>query len=134
MCTLALISSLCVFHAQVRSCACNVFEYPYYNCPSGNYFEYQAFAIGYPSQAAKTYLECGFVSILFPGGPYQVWAHCSKGNLSGEQLNSSICTISVLGVEEPFHVLDEATVKKLIDAFEISGQDETPAAEPDAAL
>nr|AFK49441.1 unknown [Lotus japonicus] len=27
----------------------------YYNCPSGNYFEYQAFAIGSRSQAAKTY-------------------------------------------------------------------------------
>ncbi|KAL5208722.1 hypothetical protein ABZP36_033157 [Zizania latifolia] len=28
----------------------------YYNCPSGNYFEYQAFDIGSRSQAAKTFL------------------------------------------------------------------------------
>ncbi|KAL1163549.1 hypothetical protein V6Z11_A06G009300 [Gossypium hirsutum] len=34
----------------------------YYNCPSGNYFEYQAFAIGSRSQAAKTYLERRFES------------------------------------------------------------------------
>nr|VDD59850.1 unnamed protein product [Brassica oleracea] len=32
----------------------------YYNCPSGNYFKYQVFAIGSLSQAAKTYLERRF--------------------------------------------------------------------------
>ncbi|WJZ83085.1 hypothetical protein VitviT2T_002795 [Vitis vinifera] len=28
----------------------------YYNCPSGNYFEHQAFVVGSRSQTAKTYL------------------------------------------------------------------------------
>ena len=32
----------------------------YYNCPSGNYFEYKAMTIGARSQAAKTYLEKHF--------------------------------------------------------------------------
>ncbi|KAK1304984.1 Proteasome subunit alpha type-1 [Acorus calamus] len=32
----------------------------YYNCPSENYFEYQAFAIESRSHAAKTYLEQKF--------------------------------------------------------------------------
>lgn len=36
----------------------------YYNCPSGNYFEYQAFAIGSRSQAAKTYLERKFENFV----------------------------------------------------------------------
>lgn len=29
----------------------------FYNCPSGNYYEYKAMTIGARSQAAKTYLE-----------------------------------------------------------------------------
>ncbi|XLS61848.1 hypothetical protein HN51_016076 [Arachis hypogaea] len=36
----------------------------YYNCPSGNYFEYQAFAIGSRSEAAKTYLERKFENFM----------------------------------------------------------------------
>eukprot|EP00959_Pyramimonas_sp_CCMP1952_P286261 5985956-Pyramimonas_sp.AAC.1 len=32
----------------------------YYTCPSGNYFEYKAMAMGARSQAAKTYLERKF--------------------------------------------------------------------------
>uniref|UniRef100_A0A7S4PAC0 Proteasome subunit alpha type n=1 Tax=Guillardia theta TaxID=55529 RepID=A0A7S4PAC0_GUITH len=34
----------------------------YYNCPSGNYYEYKAMTIGARSQAAKTYLEKHFAS------------------------------------------------------------------------
>ncbi|KAA8490590.1 Proteasome subunit alpha type-1 [Porphyridium purpureum] len=34
----------------------------YQTCPSGNYFEYEAFAIGARSQSAKTYLEKHFES------------------------------------------------------------------------
>ncbi|XP_026430987.1 proteasome subunit alpha type-1-A-like [Papaver somniferum] len=34
----------------------------YYNFPSGNYFEYQAFAIGARSQSTKTCLQCKFDS------------------------------------------------------------------------
>eukprot|EP00887_Chlorella_sp_A99_P005736 scaffold1.g5736.t1 len=32
----------------------------FYNCPSGNYYDYKAFAMGARSQAAKTYLERQF--------------------------------------------------------------------------
>ena len=32
----------------------------FYNCPSGNYYDYKAFAMGARSQAAKTYLERNF--------------------------------------------------------------------------
>lgn len=108
----------------------------YYNCPSGNYFEYQAFAIGSRSQAAKTYLERRFESFTDSTREDLIKDAliATRETLQGEKLRSSICTVAVMGVGEPFHILDQDTVQKLIDAFEIVGQDEGPAAEPDAAV
>lgn len=102
----------------------------YYNCPSGNYFEYQAFAIGSRSQAAKTYLERKFET--FDGASREeLIKHALfaiKETLQGEKLKSSICTIAVLGVGEPFKVLDQQTVQELINSFEIV-EEEGPATE-----
>ncbi|KAL9445992.1 hypothetical protein AB3S75_013801 [Citrus x aurantiifolia] len=107
----------------------------YYNCPSGNYFEYQAFAIGSRSQAAKTYLERRFENFsestredLIKDALMAI-----RETLQGETLKSSICTVAVVGAEEPFHILDQETVQKLIDSFEIAGTEEGPAAAPDSA-
>ncbi|KAG9449689.1 hypothetical protein H6P81_009654 [Aristolochia fimbriata] len=97
----------------------------YYNCPSGNYFEYQAFAIGSRSQAAKTYLERKF----------ETYNDCSsdelikdalfaiKETLQGEKLTSSICTVAVLGVDEPFHIIDQQIIQQLIESLEIKEED-----------
>lgn len=92
----------------------------YYNCPSGNYFEYQAFAIGSRSQAAKTYLERRFESFnessredLIKDAILAI-----RETLQGETLKSSLCTVSVLGVDEPFHFLDQESIQKVIDTFE----------------
>ncbi|XP_058092039.1 proteasome subunit alpha type-1-A-like [Magnolia sinica] len=104
----------------------------YYNCPSGNYFEYQAFAIGSRSQAAKTYLERKF----------ETFANCSredlirdalfaiKETLQGEKLTSSICTVAILGIGEPFQIIDQQTIQQLIDSLEIREE----AGEPSAAM
>lgn len=107
----------------------------YYNCPSGNYFEYQAFAIGSRSQAAKTYLERRFGNFMDSSRDDLIKDAllAIRETLQGETLKSSICTIAVVGAGESFHVLDNETVQKLIDAFEIAGGDEAPAAAPDAA-
>lgn len=100
----------------------------YYNCPSGNYFEYQAFAIGSRSQAAKTYLERKFEK--FSGSSRDELLKDAlfaiRETLQGEKLTSTICTVAVLGVGEAFQILDQGTVQALIDAFEISGE-EAPA-------
>jgi len=105
----------------------------YYNCPSGNYFEYQAFAIGSRSQAAKTYLERRFESFadysrdeLIKDALFAI-----KETLQGEKLSSSICTVAILGVGEAFHVIDHSTIQELIDSQEIG--DEPAAAAPAAA-
>ncbi|KAL5713585.1 RNA polymerase-associated factor [Ranunculus cassubicifolius] len=97
----------------------------YYNCPSGNYFEYQAFAIGSRSQAAKTYLERKFESFtnssredLIKDALFAI-----KETLQGEKLTSSICTVSVLGVGEPFHVMDQKTIHELIQSLELKEEE-----------
>jgi len=108
----------------------------YYNCPSGNYFEYEAFAIGSRSQAAKTYLERKFDN--FVGSSREDLIKdaliATRESLQGEKLRSSVCTIAVVGVGEPFHILDQETVQQLIDSFEIVREEEPPAeeAQPDA--
>ncbi|KAH9618278.1 hypothetical protein KSS87_005186 [Heliosperma pusillum] len=105
----------------------------YYNCPSGNYFEYQAFAIGSRSQAAKTYLERKFET--FDGSSKdELIKHALfaiKETLQGEKLKSSVCTVSVVGVGEPFYTLDQQVVQELINSFEIV-EEEGPAAEEEA--
>ncbi|CAL1384178.1 unnamed protein product [Linum trigynum] len=109
----------------------------YYNCPSGNYFEYQAFAIGSRSQAAKTYLERRFESFNDSSRDELVKDAliAVRETLQGETLKSSICTVAVVGINEdgtnePFHILDQDAVQKLIDAFEIVKE---PATEAPAA-
>uniref|UniRef100_A0A2N9ICB9 Proteasome alpha-type subunits domain-containing protein n=1 Tax=Fagus sylvatica TaxID=28930 RepID=A0A2N9ICB9_FAGSY len=107
----------------------------YYNCPSGNYFEYQAFAIGSRSQAAKTYLERRFENFVDSSREDLIKDAliATRESLQGEKLRSSICTIAVVGVGEPFHILDQETVQQLIDTFELVGEDPPPAPEPAAA-
>ncbi|PWA78293.1 proteasome subunit alpha type-1 [Artemisia annua] len=102
----------------------------YYNCPSGNYFEYQAFAIGSRSQAAKTYLERKFEKFTSSSRDDLIKdaLFAIRETLQGEKLTSSVCTVSVVGVEEPFTILDQATVQALINEFEISAE-EAPANE-----
>lgn len=106
----------------------------YYNCPSGNYFEYQAFAIGSRSQAAKTYLERRFEN--FVGSSREDLIKdaliATRESLQGEKLRSSVCTIAVVGVGEPFHILDPETVQQLIDTFEIVREEEAAPAEEEA--
>ncbi|KAG1342809.1 Proteasome subunit alpha type-1-A [Cocos nucifera] len=93
----------------------------YYNCPSGNYFEYQAFAIGSRSQAAKTYLERRFEAFnsnsreeLIKDALFAI-----KETLQGEKLTSASCTVAVVGIREPFHVIDQKTIQEVIDSMDV---------------
>lgn len=46
-----------------------------------------------------------------------------RETLQGEKLTSSVCTIAVLGVGVPYHVLDKETVQTLINEFEVVNED-----------
>lgn len=52
-----------------------------------------------------------------------------RETLQGETLKSSLCTVSVLGVGEPFHFLDQETIQKVIDTFEKVPEEEEGEAE-----
>ncbi|KAK1325144.1 Proteasome subunit alpha type-1 [Acorus calamus] len=103
----------------------------YYNCPSGNYFEYQAFAIGSRSQAAKTYLERKFETFTNYKGEELIKdaLFAIKETLQGEKLTSSICTVAVVGVDEPFHFVDPKMIQEVINSMEV--REEAPAEQID---
>lgn len=107
----------------------------YYNCPSGNYFEYQAFAIGSRSQAAKTYLERRFENFTDSSRESLLKdaLFALRETLQGEKLTSNVCTVAVLGVGEPFHILDKEAIHTLINDFELAGEDAPAAPEEGAA-
>ncbi|KAK8914436.1 Proteasome subunit alpha type-1-A [Platanthera zijinensis] len=107
----------------------------YYNCPSGSYFEFQSIAIGSRSQAAKTYLERRFEGFekysreeLIKDGLFAI-----KETLQGEKLTSAICTVAIVGVGEPFHVIDQQTIERVIESLDIGDEDAPPPAVAESA-
>ncbi|KAL4341880.1 hypothetical protein GQ457_08G026720 [Hibiscus cannabinus] len=104
----------------------------YYNCLSGNYFKYQAFAIGLCSQAGP------FMRFWWFRGELKNFTDASRDDLikdalmairktlHGETLKSFVCKNVVVRVRDPFHIVDQATVQQIIDAFEIVGGQEGP--------
>eukprot|EP00245_Coleochaete_scutata_P001381 TRINITY_DN1168_c0_g1_i1.p1 TRINITY_DN1168_c0_g1~~TRINITY_DN1168_c0_g1_i1.p1 ORF type:complete len:285 (-),score=63.94 TRINITY_DN1168_c0_g1_i1:393-1247(-) len=89
-------------------------------CPSGNYYEYYAMAIGSRSQAAKTYLERRFESFgdctldeLIKHALFAV-----KETLQDGELSSLNCSVAVVGKDKKFTILDAADIKPYIDHLE----------------
>ena len=104
----------------------------YQNCPSGNYFEYQAFAIGSRSQAAKTYLERKFDTFM-GCTKEELIRHALfavKESLQDEELSITNCSVAVLGIDEPFQILDVKTLQSFIDGLEEKTVDEPEVGEP----
>lgn len=100
----------------------------YQNCPSGNYFEFMAFAIGSRSQAAKTYLERKFETFMECSKEELVRhaLHAVKESLQDEELSSANCGVAIVGVGEPFVILDAKTLQAHIDSLE-GGKDDQAA-------
>lgn len=80
----------------------------FYNCPSGNYYDYKGFAMGARSQAAKTYLERHFETFgeaatddLVRHALRALHASLQDGDLT--ELN---CTVAVVGEGTPFTILE----------------------------
>jgi 20S proteasome subunit alpha 6 len=88
----------------------------YETCPSGNIFEYFAYALGDRSQSAKTYLEKHFESFeneerdnlilhavraLSKSISVKTIAEASSSN----PLTADNCSVAVVGLDESFHEL-----------------------------
>lgn len=95
-------------------------------CPSGNYYEYIAMAIGARSQSAKTYLEKNFEQFST-----QTWQELVKHGLKAlkasaqeTELSEHNVSVGVVGRDTKFHLLkaDElrAYLGEINDAMEIA--------------
>lgn len=95
----------------------------YQTCPSANYFDCKAMAIGARSQSARTYLEkhlnsfkdCNLSELINHG------VKALASTLPNEtKLNNKNLSICVVGRDKKFHCLDETELETYINA-EISG-------------
>mmetsp|Transcript_43736 Transcript_43736/g.52901 ORF Transcript_43736/g.52901 Transcript_43736/m.52901 type:complete len:269 (+) Transcript_43736:234-1040(+) len=109
----------------------------YYTCPSGNYFEYKAMAMGARSQAAKTYLERKFeefeasdLDTLIKHALFALKESCTEGDL-----NSKNCSLSYVGEDSEFTLLEGDSIQPYFDALDaddVPGAMEAEAAAPTA--
>lgn len=103
-------------------------------CPSGNYYEYYAMAIGGRSTSAKTYLEKHFESFadMDLDGLLQFALNAMNKTTTGSDstLTAKSVSVAVLGVgeNEKFRLLKEDDIQKYIEKIE------KKEAEPDVAM
>jgi 20S proteasome subunit alpha 6 len=103
----------------------------FYNCPSGNYYDYKAFAMGARSQAAKTYLERNFEGFA-DAPPDELVRHALQAlhaSLQDGELTDKNCTVSVVGLDTTFVILEDEALAPYIAAV----KEEEEAAEAEAA-
>uniref|UniRef100_A0A6B2G8A6 Proteasome subunit alpha type-1 n=1 Tax=Myxobolus squamalis TaxID=59785 RepID=A0A6B2G8A6_MYXSQ len=85
----------------------------YQLCPSANYFDCIAMAIGARCQTAKTYLEKNF-DLFHDASLEQLVEHAVRALNeclpNDTTLSSKNCGISVVGVDYPFSVLDDEVI------------------------
>jgi len=82
----------------------------YETCPSGNYFDYKAMAIGSRNQSAKTYLERTFQDYekasLEELIKHALIAIRETVGSQGEPLSTKNCSLAFVGENTPFRILD----------------------------
>eukprot|EP00850_Spirogloea_muscicola_P017391 SM000149S01326 [mRNA] locus=s149:87077:88662:- [translate_table: standard] len=101
-------------------------------CPSGNYYEYHAMAIGSRSQAAKTYLERKF----------KEFGDCSLEQLiqhaltAEGELTTLNCSLAYVGKDTAFTIVEDAAMQPYLEALSAAdeggdGSGAADAAEPE---
>eukprot|EP00002_Diphylleia_rotans_P006735 TRINITY_DN1610_c0_g1_i1.p1 TRINITY_DN1610_c0_g1~~TRINITY_DN1610_c0_g1_i1.p1 ORF type:complete len:249 (+),score=60.67 TRINITY_DN1610_c0_g1_i1:76-822(+) len=95
----------------------------WYTCPSGNFFDYRAMAMGARSQSAKTYLERNFAQFE-ESSLDQLIKHgltAIKETLQEkETLSAKNCAVAIVGHETPFAILDENALAAYLTAVEVA--------------
>ena len=96
----------------------------YQTCPSGNFYEYKAMAIGARSQASKTYLEKTFET--YPGAALdELCRHallalreaCSEGELTAKNVS-----LAFVGADSKFTLVEDAALAPYLAALEPSSE------------
>jgi len=101
--------------------------------PSGQYFEYKAWAIGARSQAGRTYLEKHYEEFA----PLELEALITHALMAlretlatGTELTSANAAVGFVSEGQSFTILEDDMIKPYLDLIK---KDETPAAAPAAA-
>lgn len=88
-------------------------------CPSGNFYEYKAMAIGARAQAAKTYLEKHYEG--FGGASLdELLLHGLKalaGSLQEGELSAANVSLAIVGRDMPFTILEDEKLEPYIAAL-----------------
>lgn len=110
----------------------------YQTCPSGNYYEYYAMAIGSRSQSGKTFLERTFAKYkdfdLDTLIKHAVLAlRETVSSAKDTDLNADNTAICVVGKDTKFTVYENDTVKPFLAMIEEPAADEDAPADPPAA-
>jgi len=92
----------------------------YQTCPSGNYYDYKAFAIGNRSQSARTYFENHYTT--FTDMPLDDLVHHGLRALAttcadGVELKPENTTVAIVGADRDFTIYSEDETKKWLDTF-----------------
>jgi len=96
----------------------------YYNCPSGNYYEYKAFAMGSRSQAAKTYMERRVIGgdvdreAMGMDGLIRHTLKALHSTIQDGDLNEKNCTVAVVGAGQPFTILEGESLAPFLVGIE----------------
>lgn len=105
----------------------------YQTCPSANYFDCKAMAIGARSQSARTYLEkhldeldnCQTEDLVAHG------LRALRDTLPAElQLNTKNVSIGIVGKHSPFKILDEEETSTYLSKIEGEERRGAPAGPP----
>ena len=82
-------------------------------CPSGNYYEYHAMAIGDRCQSAKTYLEKNFESFKV-ASLEELISHgldSLKASAQDTELTEHNVSVGVVGLDCPFRMLEKEDLR-----------------------
>jgi len=96
----------------------------YQTCPSGNYFEYLAMAIGARSQSAKTYLERTYTTLAEAGVEELIQSAVTAlretvASSKDTELTTKNTAIAIVGTDgSGMRVLENAAVQPYIDALD----------------
>ena len=85
-------------------------------CPSANYYEYKAMAIGAKCQSAKTYLEKNFDKFptISRDDLIKHGVKALKASAHEEELTTANVSVGVVSKDESFHLLDQEELGRFI--------------------
>lgn len=99
-----------------------------YVCPSGNSYDYLAFAMGARSQASRTYLERVFEQFSDASRDALI-DHALRAlaaSLQDGELSAANATVAVVGKDVPFTILEGTDLEPFLDALREEGAADGP--------